>query len=339
MALKSFALPVVRLFLTIWWATVPFNASAERGFWKLEQVPANPKALEAAKSIFQVTVPTGDPVKVDLKRFPSPLLAMQSLKDNVHLNAGERMLRERALEKCFRQRKDVCILLSTFELGTAFLVGNKTTLVSVFHVFRDLLRSKSEKSFAMVIQDRTGKIVFGSDIGDIAHVEFAHPSALQATDRTSPIVDAIEFKLSKSLSAYEPLAIGNDADLKIGDTVLNIGYPGPTYDRAKTLSKPDSDGVSQLATYGTVLDYGEYLRRTGKDITKVKPDLMALIKAATFYSDSDSYPGMSGAPALNSKGEVVGMVIGSFPVDASANAQTSVGTIRASWILNLRHLR
>lgn len=72
---------------------------------------------------------------------------------------------------------------------------------------------------------------------------------------------------------------------------------------------------------------------------KLQPDLVALIRAATFYTDSDSYFGMSGAPALNPIGEVVGMVIGSYPVNGSANAQTAVGTIRASWILNLRNLR
>ena len=339
MVQKSSILRVIRMLLVICWATVPFYANAERGFWRLEQAPTSPKILEAAKSIFQITVPTGELVKVDLKRFPSALLAMQSLKDHADLNSGERLLRERALTKCFKQKKDVCSLLSTFELGTGFLVGDRMTLVSAFHVFRDVLRSQSEKSFSIIIQDRNGKIIFGSDVGDVANVAFAHSSALQTADKTSPIVDAIELKLSKALSGFEPLTVGNDGDLKTGDAIINIGYPGPTYDRAKVLAKPDSDGVSQLATYGNVIDYSDYFKRTGKDINKVQNDLITLIKAATFYTDSDSYFGMSGAPALNSIGEVVGMVIGSYPVDGSASTQTSVGTIRASWILNLRNLR
>lgn len=93
--------------------------------------------------------------------------------------------------------------------------------------------------------------------------------------------------------------------------------------------------ISQYLTTGKVIKLNEYLRRTGKDPKKIERKVLDLVDQANLYSDGDSYPGMSGGPTINHKGEVVGICHGGLPIDGSASDMHVTASIRAKWIFSV----
>lgn len=310
------------------------EAYAERGFWKIEDIAKSPAFAKTVDSIFLITVPAGKTLTLDLKKYPTIDAAMSTFADNGTLNEAEKILRKRLIGRCFDKREHLCTVWPTFELGSMFLANNPQTGISAFHVFRDFLKGKSSTVIPFIVQDRIGKIIYGAKENETATIDFVRPEVLKNPERTTPYFDVIVLKLSRAIQAGALLPLSNE-EPKVGENVIHIGYPGKTYDRMKVLGKPDSDGVNLFATSGPVLDNGEYLRRTGKDIYTIPADTISLLGMATLFSDADSYFGMSGAPTFNSRGEIVGMVIGSHPVDGSASTQTSVVSLRLNWVLAL----
>lgn len=320
--------------MAIFWSLFPNLAKAELGFWKVDQIQLNPALQEAAKSVFLVTVPAGEKVTIDLKKYPTIESAMTSMQDHKELNSPELILRERSIKKCLNDQVDICTVFSTFELGTVFLIENSQTAIGAFHVFRDFLSGETKK-IDLVVQDYEGKIVFGATEKDLAFLGYAHDDAFKNKNKTSPILDFIQLRFSRSLGPYQPLSINFNYLFSPGDSVFHIGFPGATYDRQQGFGKPDSDGVSQYITRGPVVEIGTYLERTGKDPKTIDLQVMSLLDQANLYSGSDSYFGMSGGPTLNKNGEVIGLLIGSYPVDGAASELKTTVSIKSSWVLRL----
>lgn len=187
----------------------------------------------------------------------------------------------------------------------------------------------------MIIQDRDGKIIFGEQDGDVAKLSFAAPEALQEKVQTSPLFDFALVTLSRPLGSQLPLKINFDNLPEAGAKTFSVGYPAKTYDRKSKLGQPDSDGVSQYCTFGVALTPNDYLVRSNKNSKVISPEVIDILNQAHLFSDDDSYFGMSGAPTFNKKGEVVGLVLGAYPVDAAASASSVVLSIRVSWIRGL----
>lgn len=327
-----------RNFATLGFAIVlsafAMEAHAESGFWKIEDITKSPAFAKVADSIFLITVPAGKTSTLDLKKYATIDAAMLTFADNGTLTEGEKILRKRHINRCFEKQEYSCKVWPTFELGSMFLANDPKIGVSAFHVFRDFLQGKSPAEIPVIVQDRAGKIIYGAKENETLTIDFVRPEVMANQERTTTYFDVIVLKLSRAIQTGALLPLGHE-EPKVGESVIHIGYPGRTYDRMKILGKPDSDGVNLFATSGPVLDNGEYLRRTGKDIKTIPADTISLLTMATLFSDADSYFGMSGAPTFNSRGEVIGMVIGSHPVDGSASTQTSVVSLRLSWVLAL----
>jgi S1-C subfamily serine protease len=312
---------------------VPLLAHAEKGFWTIRTVPNAPKILaQIAKSVLMVEVPSGTDVAIDLIRNPSIESALANFEDHATLTEAETILRKRQLGRCFAKKAKVCTLHSSFELGTAFMVENTRSFVSAYHVFRDVLRGNRQNRIDMVLQDADGHIVFGRSDDDRTRIAFAAPEAVEAKSVTPQSVDCILLKTSRPILGSMPLPISDEATTRPGSVVFSIGYPGATYDRAAKLGRPDSDGVSLYVTFGQVLGLHEALRRNKKDPANMSSDRLEALGENLLISDADSYFGMSGGPTINAKGEVIGIVVGSFPVDGAADALSESFSMRPVWM-------
>lgn len=324
-------LPVLILF--IGFTSAPRFAFAERGFWKLEQLPPGTEKIKAAaESVFLITVPRGRKLTIDLEKYPTVDQAIASVDKPQDLLPGELTLRKRVIGRCFQHQQKSCNVLSSFELGTVSLIQRNDLVFGALHVFIDTIQNTPHVPLDIVLQNRSGEIVFGDLKDDLASVEQVYKDAYDLSRPKLTLTDFIGLKLTRKLKSYRPLKVNFSETTKADDVIFHIGFPAPTYDRQTILGKPDSDGTSQYVTYGSIVQSEAYLRRTGKDLSKISKDVIQTLNQAHLYTDADSTVGMSGGPTLNKNGEVIGILFAGFPIDHSASDITTVASTKFPWI-------
>ncbi len=312
-------------------------ALAEKGFFRVTTASIPKPVADAARSIFEVVVPNGTPVNVDLSKFTSLDEIKIWIANDQKLEADEKIIKLKEVKSCWDKQQKSCLVLVKFESGTVFPISDTKHIASVFHMFRDYARAfnvgndeVSSLNVPIVLKNAAGKIIYGESDSETAKLSFVTVAKDKGNEDKS-FIDIAMLTLSSPLQNVTPLVVADDKSLNDGDTVYSIGFPAPTYDRLKILNRADSNGVGQFLTYGPTISFSELFSRIGKDPKDISAENLKMAKDSIFYADSDGYFGMSGGPTLNKLGQVIGLNKGTFPVDGHADPKSIFGIIRMSW--------
>lgn len=300
--------------------------------------PSDPKLSHIAHvgdSVFTLINPAGEKkmaselalrLEIDLN-YDSLIAKLNEVKASIPLKEKidiELLIGQLVTCKSKVVKLDACGIFVEFSKGTAFLAGEERQLWTALHNFSDLIdpqiRSGVTEPKRIVLPfallDSSGQVVYNS-IENPAKIESINLSYfdLGEISRGNSCVamtkDWISLKLSKKIGdslKLSPVLPTQDQKLYL------VGFPKKTEDRAAyQAGLVDSDGVSlyftigkQRANIGGMLELEPCFKGLGAE------------KGNILYVDGDGVNGLSGAPMVDDKGEVVGIYNYSFPFDGRA---------------------
>ncbi|MGZ3723388.1 MAG: S1 family peptidase [Bdellovibrionales bacterium] len=314
-----------------WQAGAAQNSPAWVGF-KASDDTAIPESIRnAAQAVFQIIFPHGTP---EIKDVAGVDIKTMSRDDKEWFKIVQ-------VKVCQNQKIKNCPIMPGRFSGTAFLIKDGSTIATNLHNIQSWLYYAKKYNPELSIEDIQSPIALADENQDLAFSPMQTEVSLKLSfyNKTPELFkedypwevgpstllfrasDYVEMHCSIA-SDRTPLQFGkifdHDEDLYL------IGFPGPTSVFAKHGGQ-DSPGSGRWTSVGKILP-----RASLENI-----NIMTSIAAA---------PGSSGSPALNAKGEVVGIVFsgesdetdGNLTVEAQL-LQTDLVGMRKIW--SLLHLK
>lgn len=308
-------------------------AHAEMGFYHLDNLPPNvpPAVVSAAASVFRVWVPGGNVQEKYLTWTKAQL--DQRIKDT---QAQGDLITSTQLQFCESVNLTPCIVMDDIIIGTGFLLERGDQLWSCQHVFMDYLDGWSDAlreanpgisaeeiqkrvramPVPLMVFDQNGKkiptnsekhfvrLTYRPDQGNVGAPDFL-PSF-----RTDYVAVQLPLVLGPGLSRAKE-------NLKPGDDAFILGFPTVTTNRQSEFGVPDSTGDDKLhLSYGPRVALDEALNRLGVMNSAIRGIASRLANdpveklswnQGVDFLWADAEHGNSGGPALNARGEVVGL--------------------------------
>ncbi len=292
---------------------LPLNLMAKPGFMEIQndEIPSNVR--KAASSVYKLFIPAGESKLVSLKGIS--LFRKKEEDPWIRMQIGF----------CKRTNQQECLLFEQIGEGTAFSMGSHFSVYSAMHNFYDEISYKSKKSNARsrleLIQElQREPIVFAmssyehqsviNPAKDFGFPQFFNPSKyllrsnlISFVSTIGRVSDIIKIRTEKFLNNFLTQA---KLTPRIGEQVYVMGYPSRTVDR-KSVGAEDSDGESLRVSTGSTVSFEEWERISGTITNSQEKEILV---NNFLYTDADCVHGNSGGPALNSEGEVIGIVIG-----------------------------
>lgn len=233
---------------------------------------------------------------------------------------------------CQKANLDSCVIHLGEIQGSAFLDESGSSIWTNCHIVHawieyqkqnlilsgipdsSLLREVFASSVPMQLKDSNGREIFAGERSGKANIQ-----SMMVLSRLAPrelecsvMDDVVKIRLPSPLAAAGIKRSKDRPALLANQKTFIGGHPRPT-DTRLALGKLDSDGKSFYWATGPHLAKGAdsqkyFLGRKDYSFTLSNSFLQILL--------SDSAEGMSGGPALNEKGELVGIYKGLIPLDS-----------------------
>lgn len=196
-------------------------------------------------------------------------------------------------------------LFEELKNSTVFIQTRKYTLEARLG-FRFSVEENQAGVGTGFIWDKSGHIVTNFHViqnADGATVQLADESVYEAkVVGASPEQDLAVLKIEAPAESLHPIPIGTSADLKVGQTVIALGYP---LGLDLTLTKGVISGLDQLLP----LESGSEIQRA-------------------IQTDASINPGNSGGPLLDSEGRLIGVNTAIIRAPAGFGFAIPVDTVR-----------
>jgi S1-C subfamily serine protease len=196
-------------------------------------------------------------------------------------------------------------LFEELKNSTVFIQTRKYTLEARLG-FRFSVEENQAGVGTGFIWDKSGHIVTNFHViqnADGATVQLADESVYEAkVVGASPEQDLAVLKIEAPAESLHPIPVGTSADLKVGQTVIALGYP---LGLDLTLTKGVISGLDQLLP----LESGSEIQRA-------------------IQTDASINPGNSGGPLLDSEGRLIGVNTAIFRAPAGFGFAIPVDTVR-----------
>ena len=295
-----------------------------------ERIPLG--VQKSTKSVFRIAFLAMDPERgAMMEKWDDHDTRMKSIDKDSFLYSfllkSEKEAKEAKLPLC---------PIAVFGTGSAFLLGDGTTLATVIHnthhtlfgvewekiansVDPKLTPDKIKKILKLLppflLFDGEGKIIFDSrlktDVAEVAWMPAQTADVWKGNwtkngkgdfDTLAGLIyaDIIVLRLKRKIGEGIPFTTQNNV---LGDPVFAAGFPGSTNNRKKDFGAIDSDGFSRRITIGKTQGPQELAISLG--ITDPPKQFIDTVNANFLIGDQDSIEGMSGGPTLNGKGEVL----------------------------------
>ncbi len=288
-------------------------AMAEPGFWPIQHEKVPEKVRLAAKSVYQVYLPSAQAEWLAIHEVPSqkPYLRQRFPEDD------RQLLIFQELSLCEQQMWDKCrYSVSKMPAATLYAIENNqfvsVTHSLIYYVQRLIYLQGIKKpeilglKIPAVISD--GKKLFPVFL-KVSKAKIETVEVLQKQLRRHPTAgfeedfDGIVFEV-EGFKAKEVLKIAKDTP-KPGDKIYALGFPAATNNRKQFFNVPDSNGKSLYVTMGEAIDGKEMIKRRikGIDVEVTDEELRRYVAFG-----GDGAVGLSGGAMVNQEGEVVGVV-------------------------------
>lgn len=225
-------------------------------------------------------------------------------------------------------------------VGTAFLLGNRRTLVTARQNF-DIAGVFPQPYFAapnyqsamlavenmippIVVTDRDGKVVLNTFVEDprpnISFRFCGHPHYCQQMgtpfesmeiSTAREMTDVLVMTLPQDLPG-NPLEI-RDRPLGVNEQVYVVGYPDETVGRNSFKDAVDSEGKGLRVSLGKTLTPIDAYREALLRLNNRRPDIVSAYLSQQIFTDADAANSMSGSPMLVQDGKVAGVYTAHFP--------------------------
>jgi S1-C subfamily serine protease len=196
-------------------------------------------------------------------------------------------------------------LFEELKNSTVFIQTRKYTLEARLG-FRFSVEENQAGVGTGFIWDKSGHIVTNFHViqnADGATVQLADESVYEAkVVGASPEQDLAVLKIEAPAESLHPIPVGTSADLKVGQTVIALGYP---LGLDLTLTKGVISGLDQLLP----LESGSEIQRA-------------------IQTDASINPGNSGGPLLDSEGRLIGVNTAIIRAPAGFGFAIPVDTVR-----------
>lgn len=307
--------------------------SSHLGFFEInsENIPAPVRT--AAQSVVLIITPEGKLTTVG--EVFGPLLGNVSFQEIVKrveskavsqdFVAGEKDLYLYELRQCAKSPDPMtCKMYEGDKISAGYIIGDGSRVRTAFHAVEDLVGDAIESGNVMAgkiqvwIYDSSGKPLWSPESGLVpAFFSTANLAALQKrADGTiiPPNEDLAEIQLDRRIGPAVPHAsvLPNP-----GETIYQIGFPQRSADRVY-FNAPDAPGAQLRIAYGRVLTIEETAAKLGIQMPYLSYESKRILNM-TVVTDADGGPGLSGGPAVNAKGEVIGTYTAGNPADGHAS--------------------
>lgn len=333
-------------------------AFAKLGFYNIDDIQASNSLKKVTNSVFKISIPDGNLVSpIDLVGASSKQEFLETMK-SYGISEADSIIYNKQISDCEQQKVTNFVDCKFFEgvgAGTIFTVGKDgDKLWTSLHTFRGFLIAKLKESFPVinkgnldqvnkkvkeislpiVLENKDYEIVFGESKKDVVRIKSIHPKALlsiyASEDDLELYMDYVEVTISKKLGSG--LIIGSSTSKE----TFTVGFPYETEDRAN-FNAPDSNGYDQYVTVGKTLTAANFenflIEALGNTVAQNELEATLLqYKSSVIATDNDGVHGLSGAPLVNSKGEVLGVFGASIPYDGLASAEKKTFSVSFQYI-------
>lgn len=306
-----------------------YIAAAEPGFWPVQSEKVPEKVRVAAKSVYEVYLPSSVVQWNHLYEIPA---VRQVTRERFH-DDFKVLLINQELNLCEQQRIQKCYYSTgPVVAATVFAVENNQ-YISVTHsiepfvdrlILRYGMHAPEILNLKIPAVIRSGHQYVGvylkvsrikKETVELLQKQLSrHPEAGFAED-----FDGVVFTM-EGFQSKEFLKIAKTVPTP-GEKLYALGYPEATSSRKKFFNVPDATGKNLSVTMGQAIDNKEMVKRRfgGVEIEVADEVLRRYI---TFSGDGAM--GMSGGPIVNQEGEVVGHTHSLFSLEKKLKTKESI---------------
>lgn len=302
-------------------------ALAEPGFWPLKHEKVPEKVRLAAKSVYEVYLPSDYAKWIELREVPS----IRNRLSQITRDERKQLLIRQELNQCEEARTAKCFLTTGLFVGATMFSLEDGRMASVVHSIQPMLERALQQQHNPLNLKIPAVIRIGANSYKGIYLKISkikteilevlqqgkqrHPSAGFANDFDGVIL---------TIEGYKPeggLKIAKEAPA-YGELIYALGFPEATNNRMKLLKVPDSNGVDLRVMFGPKMDFKEVMKEilTSRRLSLEDFELANADNGWTFLSRyisfaGDGAVGMSGGPIVDSNGDLVGITHSVFLQD------------------------
>lgn len=296
------------------------ESSAHLGFYPLDHLSIPPQVRVASDSVLQIVVPNPEGRSLNTFQVPSPeYTALKKRFINYkNMSATSRKMIGAQIKFCDEQNLKSCDIYLNSHAATGFIMnGAFWTNAHVVESYLDQLKNLNDRLLIFIF-NKNDELILNPLVDPVylQKLPALNERARQLGSFYSEETDFVAFKIPKLLAPSLNAAPDKNSTLLSQDLYIP-GFPACTncsealsgQDSNDLLNRfpfPNSTGQGLRVTHGPRLNLTAAANLLGVPLDS----LSRLAGQGLMFIESDSRQGMSGAPILNSQGQVIGIFSG-----------------------------